>query len=163
MDGLPGESADVEGHITEYGAPWDFSVDGMPIKLRWGTRFEGGWLFNFRPNAKVEIEGRFDSSGHLVADLVDFETGSTRQIAGLVGSVSGDTAIVDGVVIRVNAETEYQDNSDANEHRFGIDDLRTGDRVSVRGYGDGADLIATRLERDDDGRGDDNDDDSDSD
>ena len=154
---------EIEGLINRYESPWSFEVDGVPVTINWGTRFEGGWWFSFRPNAKVEIEGRFDSGGRLVADLVDFETGSTRQIAGLVESVSGDVAVVDGVVIRVNAETEYEDNSDADEHRFGIDDLRTGDHVRVRGYGEGADLIATRLERDDEGQGGNDDDDSDGD
>ena len=59
----------------------------------------------------------------------------------------GNEVVVGGVSIRVIADTEYEDESDADEHRFGIDNLRTGDYVRIRSYNDDGETIATRVER----------------
>lgn len=119
----------------------------MPVSIGWGTQFEGGWLFHIGPNAKLEVEGYFASDGRLIADTVEFERTGSNRIEGQVESVFGDRVVVGGVAIRVGTETEYEDSSDADEHRFGIDDLRTGDYIRVRSYNDDGDTIATRLER----------------
>jgi len=159
ISAFPGDEVEIEGLVTNYVAPWNFEVDGVPVSIGWGTQFEGGWLFHIVPNAKLEVEGYFASDGRLVADAVEFERTGSNRIEGQVENVFGDEVVVGGVTVRVDTETEYEDNGDADEHRFGIDDLRTGDYIRVRYYNDDFETIATRLERQ--GGSDDNDDDRD--
>lgn len=150
VSAIAGDGVEIEGLITDYVSPWNFEVEGVPVSIGWNTQFEGGWLFHIRPNAKIEVEGYLDGNGQLVADTVEFERASTESFSGQVESVYGDVLVVGGVTIRVNNETEYEDDSDADEHRFGVDDLRTGDHIRIRSYSDDGEAIATRLERHDD-------------
>lgn len=149
VSAIAGDEVEVEGLVSDYVSPWNFEVDGVPVSIDWNTQFDGGWLFHIVPNAKLEVEGYFSSDGRLVAQTVEFERASSQSISGHVESVYGDLVVIGGVAIRVNSETEYEDDSDADEHRFGVDDLRTGDYVRVRSYVDNGEAIATRLERDD--------------
>ena len=144
---VAGDEVEIEGLVTNYAAPWDFEVDGVPVSIGWRTQFEGGWLFHIGPNVKLEVDGYFASDGRLIADSVEFERTGSDRIEGRVESILGDRVVVGGLSIRVGTETEYEDYGDADEHRFGIDDLRTGDYVRVRSYDDGGETIATRLER----------------
>ena len=150
LSGIAGDDAEVEGLITRYASPWSFDVNGVPVSIRWSTQFAGGWLFDLGPNVKVEVEGYFDGTGRVVADSIEFESASSGSVAGLVEGVYGDIVIVNGSAVRVTSETEFQDESDADEHRFGVDNLRTGDYVRIRSHDDGSEAIATRLERHDD-------------
>ena len=147
--GTAGESADVEGLVTTYSAPWNFEVDGTPIKLRWGTRYEGGWIFDLGTDRKLEVEGEFDANGRLVADRIIFEGAATTSIRGHVDAVNGDTVIVDGVAVLMRDDTAYQDDSDYGERRFTTDSLNAGDFVEVAAYEVGGQAVATRLERED--------------
>ncbi len=159
ISAVAGDEVEIEGLVTNYVSPWNFEVDGVPVSIRWGTQFEGGWLFHISPNARLEVEGYMASDGRLIADTVEFERTGSDRIEGQIESVIGDAVVVGGVSIRVSPETEYEDYGDADEHRFGIDDLRTGDYIRVRSYNEDGETIATRLERrdssDDDGGDDD--------
>ena len=157
--GQAGQDADIEGLVTTYNAPWDFEVDGTPIKLGWGTRYEGGWIFDLGLDRKLEVEGKFDSDGRLVAERIIFEGEATTSIHGQVDAVYGDTVIVDGLAVLMRDDTAYQDGSDYGERRFTTANLHAGDYVEIAAYTDDGDVIATRLERDDDDDGDDEDDD----
>ncbi len=142
-----GDQVEIEGLVTDYVSPWNFEVDGVPVSIGWRTQFEGGWLFHVVPNAKLEVEGNFSSDGRLMADTVQFERTGSDRIEGRVENVFGDEVVVGGMTIRVDIETEYEDNDVTDVHRFGIGDLRTGDYIRVRSYSDGGEAIATRLER----------------
>ena len=159
ISAFAGDEVEIEGLVTDYVSPWNFEVDGVPVAISWGTRFEGGWLFHIRPNAKLEVEGYMASDGRLIADTVEFERTASSRMEGHVESVIGNELVVGGVSVRVSPETEFEDYGDDDEHRFGIDDLRTGDYIRVRSYNDDGETIATRLERrdssDDDDGGDD--------
>lgn len=144
---IAGDEVEIEGLVTNYAAPWDFEVDGMPVSIGWGTQFEGGWLFHIAPNARLEVEGYVAGDGRLIADTVQFERTGSDRIEGQVESILGDRVVIGGVTIRVGTETEYEDSSDADEHRFGFDNLRTGDHIRVSSYSDDGEIIATRLER----------------
>ncbi len=157
ISAIAGDAVEIEGLVTSYDSPFNFEVDGVPVSIGWGTDFEGGWLFHIGPNARIEVEGVLANDGRLVADTVKFERTGSDRIEGLVESVAGDRIVVGGVTIRVSSETEYQDDSAADEHRFGVDDLRTGDYIRVRSYSDDGETIATRLERRDESDDDDDD------
>ena len=150
VSGSAGESADVEGLVTNYGAPWNFAVDGTPVKLKWGTKFEGGWLFDLGLDRKLEVEGEFDANGRLVADRIIFEGDATGRVSGYVSAVDGDTVVVDGLAVQMRDTTEYEDDSDYGVRRFTAEDLHAGDYVDMAVYSSAGKVIATRLERDED-------------
>ena len=50
----------------------------------------------------------------------------------------------------VSPETAWEDDSEEDDRRFGLNAVRTGDYLTVQGYGSGIGITATRVERDDD-------------
>lgn len=144
---VPGEDVALEGLITRYAAPWDFDVDGTRVSINWGTTFENGWLFDLGDNVKLEIEGSLGSDGRLHAHRIEFESGSTAALSGYISGLGADTITVAGETIRVSPETEYEDASDDDAHRFGLDDLRSSDHIHVRYYVDNGESVATRVVR----------------
>lgn len=152
---FPGDDVALEGLITRYRAPWDFDVDGTRVTIDWGTRFENGWLFDLGENVKVEIQGSLGGDYRLYADRIEFESASSAELAAHISDLTHDSITVGGQTIFVHAETEYEDSSDEDTHRFGIEDLRSSDRVRVRYYVENGESIATRIERLDGDDGDD--------
>ena len=99
----------------------------------------------------VEVEGRFNASGVIVATKVQFRRDSDTEFSGRVDSVSaaGNSLVVFGVTIRVNSLTRFEDHSGADMQRFSLANVAVGDYVEVDAYNDGSGLLATKLERDD--------------
>ena len=64
--------------------------------------------------------------------------------------MAGNSLVVFGVTVRVNSLTRFEDHSSADLQSFGLANLGVGDFVEVDAYNDGAGLVATRIERDDD-------------
>ena len=118
-----GASGEVEGYITRRLTWTDFEVDGTRVRVTWHTQFVNDWFFGVRLNRKVEVEGKFNAGGVLVAERVDFERGAELSTRGRVDAVFDDFVIVNGTAIRVTDETTYDDNSEAAERRFNIGDL----------------------------------------
>ena len=146
-----GGPGSVEGYVTRRESLVDFEVNGTPIRVRYDTKFVNDWFFGLALNRKVEVNGRFDDNGVLVASRVDFERGAEMAHSGRVNAIIGDVVFVDGAAVRITGETMFDDDSDADVRRFGIDDLGSGDRVEIRGFeGAGGQIIATRIERQDD-------------
>jgi hypothetical protein len=100
----------------------------------------------------VEVEGRFNASGVLVASKVQFRRDSDTEFSGRVDSINtaGNSLVVFGVTFRVNSLTRFEDHSAADTQNFSLASLGVGDFVEVDAYNDGAGLVATRIERDDD-------------
>jgi len=99
----------------------------------------------------VEVEGRFNATGVIVATKVQFRRSSDTEFSGRVDSVNaaGNSLVVFGVTIRVNSLTRYEDHSGADVERFSLANIAVGDYVEVDAYNDGNGLVATKLERDD--------------
>ncbi len=146
--GAPAQ-AEIEGLVTNRTSLIDFEIEGMPVRVKWGTVYENGHFFGLSTSRKVEVEGQLDADGVLVADIVKYEQSAELTETGRVDLVIDDLLIVDGAVVTVTPETAYEDNSDAEERRFNIDDVQAGDFIEVRGYTAGSgEIVATRLERD---------------
>lgn len=139
----------LEGYITARSGLTRFEVGGAPVRVAWSTAYENGWFFGLQLNSKVEVEGRYDSDGVLVADRVEFEQAPDVRIDGTVDAVIGDVVYVDGIAVRVTLETAFEDDSDSDERRFGTSSLEAGDQVTIQASSSGGAMIATRLERDD--------------
>jgi len=156
-DIFPGSDAhgEVEGYITQRVTLTDFEVSGTTVRVTWRTQFENDWYFGLTLNRKVEVEGKFNADGVLVAEKVDFERGAELRQRGRVDAVVDDLVYVNGTAIRVTHKTAYDDDSQASNRKFHIGDLSIGDLIEVRGYESDGELVATRLERDDEQKDDD--------
>jgi len=64
---------DIEGLVTRYVSATDFDVNGFAITTNESTKFEHGLVTDLALNVLVEVEGKFNDSGILVAEEVEFE------------------------------------------------------------------------------------------
>lgn len=146
------ERADYEGLITSFVSATDFAVAGQRVTTTASTTYEGGTASSLALDVPVEVEGRFNASGVIVATKVQFRRGSDTEFSGRVDSVNaaGNSLVVFGVTVRVNSLTRFEDHSDADVQRFSLTSIAVGDYVEVDAYNDGSGLVATKLERDDD-------------
>jgi hypothetical protein len=145
------EQADYEGLITSFMSATDFSVAGQRVTTTATTAYEGGTASSLALDVPVEVEGRFNASGVIVATRVQFRRDSDTEFSGRVDSVNaaGNSLVVFGVTIRVNSLTRFEDHSGADVQRFSLANVAVGDYVEVDVYNDGSGLLATKLERDD--------------
>lgn len=148
---------EIEGYITRFESISDFDVAGQPITTTNATRYEDGTADDLDLNVKVEVEGRIDANGVLIADEIEFENERERdiRIAARVDSVDvdSDTVVLLGIPVRVDVHTRMEDD-DGDEARLSLADISIGDYLEIRGSespdGDGV-VRASRLEREDDG------------
>ena len=145
------EQADYEGLVTSFVSATDFAVAGQRVTTTASTTYEGGTASSLALDVPVEVEGRFNASGVIVATKVQFRRGSDTEFSGRVDSVNaaGNSLVVFGVTVRVNSLTRFEDHSGADVQRFSLTSIAVGDYVEVDAYNDGSGLLATKLERDD--------------
>ena len=153
-----GTAGEVEGLVTARHAWNEFDIDGTTVRFGAQTRFVDGWIFGLARDTKLEVEGSFDVNGVLLAERIRFERSSDLRTSGFVEFVDGDSFIVGGQFVTVTPETAWEDDSDEDDRRFSINAMRTGDYITVQGYGSGSGITATRIERDDDDDWDEDDD-----
>jgi hypothetical protein len=72
---LEGQEAEVEGLITRFTSPTDFDVAGRRSTTTASTSYEGGTVADLQLNVKIQIEGRFDAAGTIVADQIEVKDG----------------------------------------------------------------------------------------
>ena len=149
--GAADERAEYEGLVTSFVSATDFAVAGQPVTTTASTTYEGGTASSLALDLPVEVEGRFNASGVIVATKVQFRRSSDTEFSGRVDSVNaaGNSLVVFGVTIRVNTLTRFEDHSGADVQRFSLANIAVGDYVEVDVYNDGSGLVATKLERDD--------------
>jgi hypothetical protein len=149
-----GDDRDLEreGLITRFVSPTDFDVAGKPVTTSSTTTFRNGTAADLALNTKVEVEGKLNSAGVLVADKVEFHHNGGVALRANVTAVNAtaSTITVLGVQITINANTRLEDKTSAHVEKFSLADISSGDTVEVRGFespaGSGK-LVATRIER----------------
>jgi hypothetical protein len=149
--GNGGDSSEVEGLVTRFGSAADFDVAGQRVATTGSTSFLNGSAADLALDVKVEVEGRLDANGTLIASNVAFKHRSSVRLTGPVESVdaAAGTFRALGVTVVVSRTTLLEDH-ESDDHFFSLSSLRAGDWVEVRGQADAAPgrLVATRLERD---------------
>ena len=151
-DGSSGDKSEVEGLVTRFVSATDFDVAGQAVTTGASTVYVGGTAADLALNVKVEVEGRYDGNGTLVAAKVVFKRQSSVRLSGPVSAVdvAAGTVTALGVTLVVNADTRLED-KEGDERFFDLSDVRVGDWVEAAGYPDpsnSARVIATRFERD---------------
>ena len=148
-------SASVEGYVTRFVSTTDFDVAGIHVTTNAQTRYENGNAGNLAMELAVEVEGKVDGNGKLLANKIEFERKINNRIAGKVTGINtlSDTGIITGILevegssIRTTVSTRYEDKGRSRVKRFNFSSLQIGDFVEVTGYSADAGFIATKIER----------------
>ena len=154
-DDLPGDDdddAEIEGLITRFVSTTDFDVAGQPVTTTASTTYENGTADDLAEGVKVEVEGRIDSMGVLVADEVSLRVNANIRLEATVDMTDpgAGTLTVLGLVIATTATTQFEDDSDQEEPAFGLEDIDSGNWVEIKAFQDASgNLVANQVERDD--------------
>ncbi|MBL8346541.1 MAG: hypothetical protein JNN03_13950 [Rubrivivax sp.] len=123
------EQVEIEGRITLFASPQDFSVDGVPVDAR-GATFEGGTA-SLAVGARVEVEGR-TVGGTLVARKVELESddesdGRRFELEGRISALDTTalTFVVRGVTVSYAGTPRFEGGT--------VADLALNRRVAVKG------------------------------
>ena len=143
---------EFEGLVTRFVSATDFDVNNKAVTTTTTTRYESGTTGSLALNVKVEVEGKLNSSGVLVADKISFHQEADVRIDGNVDSIdtTAGTLKVLGITVKVNTTTTFDDRGSSHDHFIALSKLVVGDHVQVRGLVDATvatQLDATRLER----------------
>jgi Domain of unknown function (DUF5666) len=68
-----GTEVKLEGFVTRFDSALDFDVNGQPVTTTDATVFEHGAPSSLGPDVRLEVEGRLDSNGVLIARQISFE------------------------------------------------------------------------------------------
>ena len=144
----PNSQGEVEGIITSFTSNADFMINGLHVTTDAGTQFtlNGATL---GVNARVAVEGSFDSSGNLVAATLEALPEGAALVRGVVQArPASGTLTVLGVTVTTDPRTKLEDDSSLRLRPFHLSDLQVGDYVEARGrVGIGATLNAEVLVR----------------
>jgi hypothetical protein len=72
ISGGAGTLVDLEGFVTRFASTADFDVEGQPVSTTGATVYENGTSGNLGLNVRVEVEGKLDANGVLIANKVSF-------------------------------------------------------------------------------------------
>ena len=141
----------VEGFIDRFDSSTDFSVQSAPIVTDGGTTYQNGSVDSLALGVKVQIEGTADSSGGILAQRVTIQPTKTLRAEGNIEAIdqAPRRITVLGLSFLLRDLTELDDDSSAEKEPLVFADLAIGDEVEVRGYLDGANVVATSIERED--------------
>lgn len=156
LKGAKGDSGELGGSVTRFASATDFDVNGQKVTTASTTVYVGGTAADLKLDAKLEVEGKLDSAGTLVADKIIFKREATFEVLATVEAVTVDAADatagtlkVLGVTFTVNADTRKEDER-ASNHYFKLADLAAGDWVELAAVPDATDAtkwVATKIER----------------
>lgn len=136
-----GDDAEIEGFITVFNSATDFEVGGIPVTTDGNTEYEGGNAGDLGLNVRVEVEGRIDANGVVLAEEIEFEEdGELRIEAGVDAvDVGAGTLVVLGITVQAQGLTD-------------LNAINPGDCAKVRGFESAqlpGEVIANGLERED--------------
>lgn len=137
-----------------------FVVNGVTVLWNNRTEFEDLLAADLAANLMVEVEGRTNADGVLVAEEVEAEERVEISIEAPLSAISlnpgsnftGSVEVL-GLNVAVDLRTRMRDNDDDDNYNplFNLSDLTEGDYVELRITGDAeTGYRALRLERDND-------------
>jgi len=153
------EEFEIRGLIATDFDGTAFILDGTRIIVDNETELDDISTSDLTTGTEVEVEGRFDANGDLLAKEISMEAEADAEVSGTIASVSssgvntGSITLTDGTVVLINNDTVMHDSRDNGMmpvEQFNLTFLGSGDFVEMRVYTDAnGDLVAVKLERDD--------------
>lgn len=154
----PGTDIELEGIVDRFNGESDFDVNGVTVDATGATLVgEADTPATLRQDAEVEIEGRFDNRGIVIADRVEVEVEDNVEV---VAQVANDPGAGDPVqffnangmfelTVAVTNKTRLRDQRDDNSvENFAVADLAMGDWVELDAFEDASgNVTALKIER----------------
>ncbi len=143
--------ASAEGIIDQFTAADDFAVQSTPVTTDASTVFVNGDSDDLALGVRVSVEGAGDGTGPIVASRVVIQPTNAIRAEGNIEAidVTNRSVTVLGVTFVIRDLTQLEDDSSVGLDPLTLADLSINDEVELRGYLDGANVAATRLERED--------------
>ncbi len=139
---------EIEAIVTAFTSSTSFSISGQAVTTNTNTRFEGGAPDDIALNVRLEVEGRINASGVLVATKIKFHGNRIKMEADVENiDAANNTITLFGQVVLINGATEMKDDSSSHEGNFLFSDISPGDRLEIKAYLSDGVIIATHLER----------------
>ncbi|MEE4360918.1 MAG: DUF5666 domain-containing protein [Pseudomonadales bacterium] len=149
-DDAPGR---LSGLVTRFADPGDFDVNGQPVTTDGATVFVNGNLSDLAPNRRISVDGTLGVDGVLRASLVRFALAPNLELESRISSLPPDLRLAGfpEIEIRTDAQTQFEDETDAGVRSGLLQALAIGDFLEVKGRFDAATgiLLASRIERED--------------
>ncbi|MEO1934982.1 MAG: DUF5666 domain-containing protein [Myxococcales bacterium] len=146
------DEIEFQGIVSEYVSLSDFQVADRRVDASEARLIpnDAGLL---RDGVRIEVEGRYDADGVLIAEKLKFRSNRVRIEAEIASDADVDAVLGElyllGIPIQVDSGTRIEDKRDDLDG-FGLADLQAGDFVELRGIaGSDGTVTATRLERED--------------
>ena len=149
LENAKGIRVEIQGVVTSFRSPSDFEVNGIPVRTDDNTSYEHGFESDTELDAKVEIEGRVDESGVILADEVEFLVKNAVEIEANVERVDtvNRTLGILGITVNVQDLTDFRDASGAELRPLDMGDIQIGNELEVSGILVDNIFIATRVFR----------------
>lgn len=142
------QETEVEDFVTQVDGPGEFFLNNLLVHTNAETTFEGGTIGDIAVGSHVEVYGTL-IGGIVQATHVEFEEEIELQANVATVESTDDTVTLiglTGLVIQFDSHTKLHGQS--NPRR--IEDLQTGDHVSIHGRMRGGNVVlATEVERTD--------------
>lgn len=141
-----GDDYEVEGYVSDLNiATSTFEIDGQLVSYSSATRFKDGTVADLANNVKVEVEGRMQEDGTLVAHVIEFK--HTRiKLSGVPSAVAGNSLTLFGKAIMVDDLTAVRARNEAGSYTSSLADVVANrDRVEVRARLVGGALLAEKV------------------
>jgi hypothetical protein len=141
----PGEHDSLEGLLADLDTTGrTFTIDGKKVRYSTSTKFKNGAESDLALNLEVEVEGTFDGTT-LVADEIEFER-VRILFTGAPSVVGTNTVTIFGKTVLVNDATEISAVQTGGAGSSALADISaTVDRIEVRAFLDGGNLVAERV------------------
>lgn len=156
VDGDDDCDIEIEGYVSAVASATRFEVNGIPVAINQDTAFEDGTAADIALNIRLEVDGFINADGVIVAEAIEFEDDDRPiEIEARVQAVDLQDSVITllGIRVQVTSRTRFDDFSSTPIFPFRAEDIRVGDYLEIIGVpaeDPGADVIATKIERDDD-------------
>ena len=142
---------EVDGIVDRFGSSTDFDVQTVPITTDGSTTYQNGDANSVALGVKLVVRGSIQSDGTLLATSVTVQPTNALRAEGHVEAIDpvAGTLTVLGVTFSTRDLLRLEDKSSVGLSPLTLNDLSTGDEVEIRGFLDGTEVVATRVERDD--------------
>ena len=141
----------LDGYVDRFTSATDFDVQSIPVTTVAATSYLNGDASSISLGTKVIVLGAVQSDGIIRAASITIQPTSAVRAEGPVESIdtTARTITVLGLSFSIRDVLRLEDKSSADLDPLTLADIGVDDEVEVRGFIDGSDLIATRIERDD--------------
>jgi hypothetical protein len=124
------EEIEIEGLITRFASSLDFDVSGLRVTTNNSTEYKKGSQSDLILNTLIEVEGRTNSSGILVAEEIKFKSIKINSENSGGNNQSGGNDQSDGDGQSDDNDQSGDDEQSSDDEQSGSDDQSSGDEQS---------------------------------